>query len=80
MVKSPNAMSVFDKWKFVSVNMGIPNFKHKAVKSLQQIGQALFIKRVAFYYFFMIFPPTYLPAYLVCTKNVTSGYVCGLPF
>ena len=57
---------------FLSIKIkGIPNVNHKAVKSLQQIGQALFIKRVAFITFLWFFPPTYLPAYLVCTKNVT---------
>jgi hypothetical protein len=72
-------MSVSDNWKFVPVNKGIPNVKHKAVKSLQQIGQALFIKKVALLLFYGF--PTYLPTFLlhiVCTKNVTSGYICGL--
>ena len=63
-------MSVFDKWKFVPVNKGIPNVNHKAVKSLQQIGQALFIKQVALLHFYGF--PTYLPTCLLdlgCTKT-----------
>ena len=56
---------------FLSIKgKGIPNVNHKAVKSLQQIGQALFIKQVALLHFYGF--PTYLPTCLLdlgCTKT-----------
>ena len=48
---------------FLSICTSIPNVKHKAVKSLQQIGQALFIKKVHSFITFLWLSHllTYLP-------------------